>query len=86
MTTTTTTTTSCKIFLHRPLCTLYTTLKKGPLECTHGYIDTVTAAAATTTDDDDNNNAGTISNLEHNTTVVLTQSLQYLQPQAIKSS
>jgi len=38
----------------------------------------VIVTAAATTDDDyvDDNNAGTISNLEHDTTVVLTQSLQ----------
>jgi len=42
----------------------------------------------TTIDDDDyvDNNAGTTGNLEHDMTVVLTQSLQYLQPQAINSS
>jgi hypothetical protein len=51
---------------------------------------TVTAATTTTTTDDDDyvddNNVGTISNRQHDMTVVLTQSLQYLQPQAIKNS
>jgi len=48
---------------------------EGPLEYTMVVLVIVTAAA--TTDDDyvDDNNAGTISNLGHDTTVVLTQSL-----------